>query len=240
MAPDLEDFEFAVVARFPNAFPNGRSITLATPRELIAHLVSHASPPREEATLLARAFYRIRSVLAFEVGCAEKRITPRTRLAALMPDPETRRAQWSAVLDELAIPHTPHLARPRILEWAIALVVGAAFLVAVSAAASMFAATWPIFVVGAAVAGAFTLAFLRFTAPWARHFAPRELTVGDLAHSAVAYGTPLLETPYPQMTRSQIIEVVRALVRQEIGASRAGLDVTWTELCEATQGVNGG
>lgn len=235
MSVDLEDFEFAVAGRFPAAFSDHELATAATPGELVAQLEAHAKPTGDPTLLLARAFYRIRGALAEAAHVPADSIEPQTRLVELLPDRQSRRQSWAAFRRVVAIPHTPRLTRSNVVAWFITLTVGAVFLVAVSMTASRSPATWPIIPIGVLTGGGLLWALLRITAPLARYFEPRELTVGDLAYYTVAYGAPFLNAEYPALTRAQIIVVVQALVRLEIGAPRLRLDMTWSELVLATR-----
>jgi len=152
-----------------------------------------------------------------------------------MPDLEQRRSQWLAVHAAIDVKYGARLVRPEPLAWVIALTVGTLFLATVSAAAILFTTTWPILPVGAIAAALTTWAALQITSPWARHFEPRDFTVGDLARYAVAYNSPVLDAEYSVLTRSQIIEIVRALVRLEVGAVTMPLDATWRELVNVSR-----
>ena len=235
MSLDLEDFEFAVADRFPAAFSAQELATATTPGELVAQLEAHATATGDPTLLLARAFYRIRHAFAEAAHVPADSIAPQTRLAELLPDLQNRRQTWAAFRRAVVIPHTPRLARSNAVAWGITIAVGASFLVAVSMTASRAPATWPIIPIGALASGGVFWALLRITAPLARYFEPRELTAGDLAYYAVAYGAPFLEAEYPALTRAQIIEAVQALVRLEIGAPRMRLDMTWRELVLAAR-----
>lgn len=222
---DLEDFEFAVVDRFPQAFSSKRPVNSATPRQLIDHLTSVAVAREAGATLTVRAFLRLRQLLSRQVGCALKSIGPRTRLADLMPFDE-RRSHWEVVRSSLALRQIPRLVRPTALAFIIALGVPGVTAMLFNPAASY----WLFALV---TLQGVDLALLA-TRPLARRFLPDDLTVGDLARYAVAYGSPILESRYPENCRSQIIEIVRALVRLEIGSRAMPLDTTWRELAEWT------
>jgi len=235
MSIDLEDFECAVADRFPAAFSCHLPAVVATPGELVSQLEAQATSTGEGALLLARAFYRIRAALAQAADIPALSITPRTRLVELFPDVKNRRRMWEAFHSALAIPYAPRLSRSNVVAWAITLVVGVSFLVAISLTASLSPVTWPIIPVGALTAVGVLWALLRITIPLARYFEPCELTAGDLAHYAVAYGAPFLDAEYPALTRLQIIEVVQALVRLEIGAPHMRLDMTWRELAVAAR-----
>jgi hypothetical protein len=232
---DLEDFEFAVADRFPGVFGRSQRLTAATPRELIDQLASHASSPDDGPCLTVRAFYRIRRMLSQYLDRSPRGIVPTTCLTELMPDLEQRRSQWLAVHAAIGAKYGARLVRPEPLAWVIALTVGTLFLATISAAAIIFTTTWPILPVGAIAAALTTWAALQITSPWARHFEPRDFTVGDLARYAVAYNSPVLDAEYPVLTRSQIIEIVRALVRLEVGAVTMPLDATWRELVHVSR-----
>ena len=47
---------------------------------------------------------------------------------------------------------------------------------------------------------------------------------------ATAYGSPLLDPALEPRSRAQILEVVRELVRFELGAPLVRLDASWDEL----------
>ena len=103
MSVDLEDFEFAVAERFPDAFPTDLSVRPTTPRDLVDHLAANVSPSHGDVQLTVRAFYRIRRVLASSLDITARRIAPRTPLAEVMPHLEVRRPQWLTIRNGLRL-----------------------------------------------------------------------------------------------------------------------------------------
>jgi hypothetical protein len=230
---DLEDFEFGLVERFPGAVAEKESVVIRTPRDVVDHLVARATPPRDPVLLLARAFYAIRRQLASQLDCTTERITPRTRLADLLPDRASRPAQWEALQAAIGISSIPPLVRPDDVSKWIAVGVGITDLAAVSIAVASLGLTALVPVIGIASTILATWVGLRLTSHMALEFNWPDLTVGALARHVVAKGSPVLGATYPHMSRAQIIEVVRELLALESDLPCTDLDATWEELARA-------
>jgi hypothetical protein len=230
MTDDLEDFEFAVVERFPQAFSRSRTAVLATPRELTEHLVGRSEPLADQRSIKQHAFYFIRALLARQLERSREDITPQVRLEELMPDPEQRRQDWKIIRAALGVPHFPRLGRSHSLEWMIALVVAVSSFAVFLLAGLMLAASWAVLPIGFGFAGTCCGLLLRATDRWATRFVPPTLTVGDLASYSTAFGSKVPGISVRPSTRSQIMEVVRDLVRLEIGATKIDMDATWAKL----------
>src|SRR5688572_366875 len=140
MEVDLEDFEFAIIDRFPEAF-RGQSVTLRTPRALIEHLCANASTASDMRSIKQHAFYRIRAVLVRELDCEPALVRPSTKLELLLPNTAQRRRQWTAIRAAIRVSAIPRLSRPGWLAWTITAVVGLGFLGAVSVAAARLSET---------------------------------------------------------------------------------------------------
>lgn len=232
MSVDLEDFEFAVVERFPGAFVGKESIVVKTPRDVVDHLTARSAPSGEQVLLLARAFYALRRQLALQLDYPVSQITPRTRFADLLPDRENRPAQWRTLLAAAGISSFP-LVRPDVVGRRLAVGVGATVLAAVSGSVATLGLSALVPVIGIASLALATWVGLRSTSHLAREFMPVDLTVGALARYAVAKGSPMLGVTYPHMSRTQITEVVRELVALEADISCTDMDATWEELAHA-------
>ncbi len=232
MYVDLEDFELALGERFPDAAWK-EPVVVRTPREVVDHLAAHAAPSDDSALLLARAFYALRRQVGSQLGIPMKHITPRTRFADLLPDRESRPAQWKALRIATGIRHFPALVRPDVVALRIAVAVGLALVAAVSLAAASFGLSALVPLIGIGVVVLTTWVGLRLTAHLALEFISPELTVGVLARHAVANGSPMLGVTYPHMSRSQIIEVVRELLALESDLPCTNLDSTWEDLARA-------
>jgi hypothetical protein len=230
---DLEDFEFGLAERFPKAFAEKKPVVISTPRDVVDHLAARATPPSDPVLLLARAFYAIRRQLASQLDCPTEQITPRTRLADLLPDRASRPAQWDTLKAAIGVSSIPPLVRPVYVSKWIAVGVGIADLAAVTVAAASLGLTALVPVIGIASTVLGTWVGLRLTAHVALEFISPDLTVGVLARHAVAKGSPMLRATYPRMSRSQIIEVVRELLALESDLPCTDLDATWEELARA-------
>jgi len=230
---DLEDFEFALVERFPGAVAEKESVVIRTPRDVVDYLAACATPPPDPVLLLARAFYAIRRQLASQLDCSTERITPRSRVADLLPERERRPAQWEALKTAIGVASIPPLVRPVDVSKRIAIGVGITDLAAVSVAIASLGLTALVPVIGIAATILATWVGLRSTSQLALEFSPSDLTVGALARHVVAKGSPVLGAMYPHMSRSQIIEVVRELLALESDLPCTDLDATWEELARA-------
>jgi hypothetical protein len=230
MSIDIEDFEFALAERFRSQLRLGESIVMPpTPRTLAALLARRRAAAPSPVSLTARAFFRIRAALADQLGLEPSAILPGTRCRDLMTDLTLRRAQWSHFRERLGIREAPRLARSGRLAWTIAIVTAAVMLAAAIGATAVLP-TFPIFPMILLAGGAAVAAALRLTRHWARLFLPRDLTVGHLAHYAVAYGSSILGDCVHPATTSQTLEVIQSLARLEIGAPHLDPDANWEEL----------
>ncbi|MFL5614879.1 MAG: hypothetical protein ACJ796_14545 [Gemmatimonadaceae bacterium] len=231
MSVDLEDFEFAVAERFHRVFPLQAAYSARTSRELAAALAPDAPDLENPVSLTARAFYRIRSWVAEVLDIDPRSLSPSTRWADVLPDGATRRIAWAHLRDLLAIREAPRLHRPRAVTWPIAIVTSAVGLEVIFAVTAMGPAQGLLFLAaGEIVAGLIASALLRLTRAWAYEFVPPDLTLGAVAHYAVAYGSPILGDLAQPATRGQTLEVVQSLARLEIGAASVHPDATWEQL----------
>jgi len=229
MIDDLEDFEFAVGNRFGRIFPRWRTTRLATPRELVEYVTTHSEPSADERSVKQHAFYFIRTLIARELRADPREILP-TTLSALMPVLKQRRHYWKQISRELRVPLWPRLSRPSWVQWAITLTVaGLSYGVFLVAAYALEGSAVSI-LIGAVFAAGLCALLLRITEPFATEFLPPTLTVGDLAAYATAYGSKNPGLAVKPSSRSQNLEIVRDLVRLEIGATRIDEDATWEEL----------
>jgi hypothetical protein len=231
MSLDLEDFEFAVVDRFPHAFGRKKTVAPTTPAELVDHIVAELPPPSDRRSVKQHAFYRVRALLARQLGRPLRFIHPDTSLAELMPDAQRRRAEWAAIRAALKVPTVHGLARPEAVLWTIVTASGGAFLAGVSVVAR-YGPLWLIIPTGAAAASLVFAGLFRATRRLAVHLAWVPATVGDLASFVTAYGSPLLDPALIPRTRGQVREVVRELLRLEAGARPVDLDQQWERLVE--------
>jgi hypothetical protein len=235
MSIDLEDFEFAVATRFPQAFPRGQSVTLTTPRALIEHLTANGASASDMRSIKQHAFYRIRALLVRELGCGPGLVRPATRLDVLLPNPAERRRQWARIRAALGAASVPRLSRPTWLVWTITVFVGLSFLGAASFVAAHFSETALIIPSAGVVAGVLLFLVVRVTQSRAVHLPLVPATVGELASMVTAYGSPLLDPALQPGTRAQVLEVVRELIRFELGAALAKQDVSWKELAKSAR-----
>lgn len=231
MVDDLEDFEFAVGARFKKSFSRWRPTVLATPRELVDYVTARGDPPSDRRSVKQHSFYIIRSLIAGRLGMASSReILPATRLAELIPHPVQRRHHWNLIRRELEVPMLPRLSRPSTIQWAITVTI-AVFSFGVFLLAAFALNGSPLsLLIGALFAAGLCAVLLRLTEGFATEFLPPSLTVGDLAAYATAYGSKNPHLAMHASSRSQNLEIVRDLVRLEIGATAINLDATWEEL----------
>lgn len=233
MSVDLEEFEFAVVERFPGVLWGKEPLVVKTPRDVVDHLAAQSTPSGDPVLLLARAFYALRRHLVSQLDYSTAQITPRTRFADLFPDRERRPAQWQALRTSTGIRPFPPLVRPDVVARRIAVSVGVASLTALSLAAASFGLSALVPLIGIGVVVLTTWAGLRLTSHLALEFMSPDFTVGALARHAVANGSPMLGVTYPHMSRSQIIEVVRELLALEADLPCTDLDATWEDLARA-------
>jgi hypothetical protein len=230
MLDDLEDFEFAVADRFGRIFPRWRTTTLATPRELVDYVTARSAPSPDQRSLKQHAFYFIRALIARELGASARELLPTTQLASLMPDPDHRRYHWKRITHQLAVPLLPRLSRPSAVQWAITLTVAALSYAVFLLAAFALEGSSVSILIGVLFAAGFCALLFRLTEPFATAFLTPTLTVGDLAAYATAYGSTNPALAVKPSSRSQNLEIVRDLVRLEIGATRINQDATWEEL----------
>ena len=235
---DLEDFEFAVAKRFPKAFSPRHATMLATPRELADYLAARSEPVGDERSIKQHAFYSVRAVLASQLNRNREEIRPRTQLRDLMPDLQGRRVDWNAISAALRVTHFPRLHRPSGLVWSITLVVAVLSLVAILIAGFALGGSSAVLIIGLTTGALLSAVLLRATEQHATLFAPPTLTVGDLAAYATAYGTKAPGISIRPSTRSQYLEIVRDLVRLEIGARKIHDDATWRELLSSARSAS--
>lgn len=231
MSIDIEDFEFAVADRFRHVLGRRRGVLMPpTPRALARLLTTESAGASRSASLTARAFYRIRATVARQLNIPSTSIRPGARCRDLLPDLATRRAQWMAIDDALRLHAPPRLCRSGSVAAAVAIFVGLVTLWAALASAATHTDDWLAYPSIAASGAVALVLALRVTRPWARYFHPPDLTVGALAHYAVAYGSPMLGDLTRPIDASQTLEVVQALVRLEFDVWRVNPDATWAEL----------
>lgn len=230
MTIDIEDFEYAVAERFGPIPKHRRDKTMAsTPRSLAQFLAGDIPATATGPSLTVRAFYRIRDLLAHCAASDPVLIRPSTRCADLFPNLAARPAAWRKVRVALEIPQAPRLDRPAGLEWFIAL-AAAGVTLGVVVSATMVLPTAFIFPAMLLAGGHSVHIGLRLTRRWAWLFTPPDLSVGTLAYYVVAYGSPILGDLQRPVHRSQMLEVIQALARLEIGASHVHPDATWQQL----------
>lgn len=230
MPVDIEDFEFAIAARFSHLLPREAAISGRTPRELVAALAPDSPGLESPVSLTVRAFYRIRQWVADVLDIDPRSVHPATRWVDLLPDHEIRRVVWAHFREMFGTREAPHLYRPRTVTWPIAFLASAAGLGVTSTVAATTSVRALIFSAGALVAGTVLWLLLRLTRASAHQFIPPDLTVGAVAHYAVAYGSPILGELALPTSRGQTLEVVQSLARLEIGSSRVHPDATWEQL----------
>jgi hypothetical protein len=232
MSIDVEDFEFALAERFGALLEHHEAMVLpATPRALAALLVRPRMGRASPVSVTARAFFRIRAGLADQLGIERSQILPGTRCCDLMPDIALRREQWNRFRRRLGLRQVPRLVRSSPLAWTIVVLSATAALVAAIAAKVLLPAS----LLSPAVllaSGGVIMVGLRVTRHRAVLFMPRDLTVGQLTHYAVAYGSPILGDAIDPSSTSQMLEVIQALARLEIGAPLVDPDSTWEELVD--------
>jgi hypothetical protein len=217
MCIDIEDFEFSLAKRFGARLRQNERITLPpTPRALATLLAGRAVGTPSPVSLTARAFFRIRTALAQQLDLAPSAILPGTRCHDLMTDLALRPVQWTQLRERLGIREAPRLVRSEPLAWTIA-VVGALVTLTAAIGAAVLLPTSLIFPVISLAGGGAAAVALRLTRHRACLFRPPNLTVGHLAHYAVAYGSPILGDVVNPISRSQTLEVVQSLARLEIG-----------------------
>lgn len=227
---DFEDFEFAVAHRFKNVFSSKRPTKLATPRELVDYVSVQTEPIADQRSLKQHAFYFIRGVIATELGVERGQLLPGTMLASLMPDRDQRRHHWKRIRRELGITWLPRLSRPSAVQWAIAITVAVLSYGVMLLAAIALEGSQVSLIIGAMSAGGFCALIFPLTEQFATEFLPASLTVGDLAAYATAYASKNRGLSINPSSRSQNLEIVRDLIRLEIGATAVNLDATWEEL----------
>jgi hypothetical protein len=230
MIDDLEDFEYAVGDRFGRIFPRWRTTRLATPRELVDYVTARSAPSPDLRSVKQHAFYFIRTLIARELRVNPQQVSPTVVLAHLMPEPAQRRDDWKRISRELRVPLLPQLSRPSSVQWAITLTVAVLSYAVFLLAAFALEGSAVSILVGAVFAAGMCALLFRITERFATEFLPPTLTVGDLAAYATAYGSKNPALAVKPSSRSQNLEVVRDLVRLEIGATRINEDATWEEL----------
>jgi hypothetical protein len=230
MTVDIEDFEFAIAERFRHALASPPTRSASTPRELATALTRGGPGMESSVSVTARAFFRIRRYFADVLDVDAQSIGPSTRCRDLLADHATRRIVWTHFREFLHLREAPRLYRPRRVEWPIAILTGTAGLTAMLGVAALSVIPALFFLAGALAAGGVIWALLRLTRPWAYEFVPAELTLGALAHYAVAYGSPILADLAQPANRGQTLEVIQSLARLEIGAPRVHPDATWEQL----------
>jgi hypothetical protein len=230
MSIDIEDFEYALAERFRGRMPHDESIIIPpTSRALAALLTRQSTASEASVSLTARAFFRIRAGLADQLGLERSQILPGTRCRDLMPDIALRCEQWNRFRQWLGLRQVPRLVRSSPLAWTIVVLSATAALVAAIADKVVLPASLLSPAVLLASSGVMAFA-LRVTRHRAMLFMPRDLTVGQLAHYAVAYGSPILGGAIDPASTSQTLEVIQSLARLEIGTPLVDPDATWEEL----------
>jgi hypothetical protein len=237
VADDLEDFEFAVAERFPGYFSRRRRPVLATPRELADYLLvaQKSQPAPDQRSIKQHAFYSIRTLFATRLRRSRGEIGPRTPLRDLLPDPQRRRSEWSAITAALGIPHFPQLHRPSTVQWSMTLTVAVLSFAVFLIAGFRLGGSSALLGIGLLSTAVLCALLLRATQKHATLFGPPTLTIGDLAAYATAYGSRVSGLSIKPTTRSQYLEIVRDLVRLEIGASKINDDATWDELSRSAR-----
>ena len=101
MGLDLVEYVLAVEDAFEIAIPDADAARLATPAQLIDYLCRRLGETADGPPLLQTAFYRVRVVLAEEVGVPRSRIRPGTVRAELTvrPEPEV----WDVVARRVGV-----------------------------------------------------------------------------------------------------------------------------------------
>jgi hypothetical protein len=232
---DLEDFEFAVADRFRH-IPSLSQMASQTPRELIEQLAQVTSEsPVDPRSVTHYAFHQVRDIIAQETRSDSSGIRPTTLVATLLTDPQDRRRIWRAIRARFAIAEFPSLARSTSVERLIAIVAAGAFLGLLSFVLVEGALPGIAVLVAGSGSLAVLWALLRVTEQSAVHVQPPNLTVGDLAIYATAYGSPILGPLAVPLSRSQITEVIRALVQLEIGVRKSDLEAKWDDLAVAAR-----
>jgi hypothetical protein len=237
MTIDIEDFEFALDKRFRHVLQNMEGTLPRTPREMAADLAADLPHVDSRVSVTARAFFRIRGWASTALDINPRSITPNTRWADLIPDRAARRRVWTDLRNTLNIREFSRLwlGRPSVIAWLIAIVTGAVGLGTFLMVATMTSVGSLFFLAGAGAAIITLWLLLRLTRRWAVEFRPANLTVGDVACHAVAYGSPILGEVTRPLNREQTLEVVQALAIVEIGSRRAHPDATWEELSKANE-----
>ena len=226
MSQDFEDFEFALYDRFGALREQSPA---ATPRAMAATIAAQRPQRPSQVSLTVRAFNQIRAALRLQSGVDPTTITPRTHCCDLMPDITQRRAEWQKLRAVLGIREAPRLERPAQLTWTLLCIAGVIGVVGGAVAPFQYAGAFS--VPRALLTGVCaTLVCFRLTRRWARCFEPADLTIGTLAHYAVAYGSPILGDVAMPVTAAQTLEVVQALARFEIGVPMVDPDTPWEEL----------
>jgi hypothetical protein len=230
MIDDLEDFQYAVGDRFGRIFPRWRTTGLATPRDLVDYITARTASSPDQRSVKQHAFYFIRALIARELRVNPQEVSPTTVLAQLLPEPAQRRDDWKRISRELRVPLLPQLSRPSSVQWAITLTVAVLSYAVFLLAAFVLEGSGVSILAGAVFAASLCVLLFCLTERFATEFLPPTLTVGDLAAYATAYGSKNPALAVKPSSRSQHLEVVRDLVRLEIGATRISQDATWKEL----------
>jgi len=96
----------ATEAAFGIAIPDDVAATLETPRKVIDYIEARLEHSSTSDCLTQLAFYRVRSAVARRFDRPPRSLTPRTRVASLLPD-RGGETQWKQLGAELGADHWP-------------------------------------------------------------------------------------------------------------------------------------
>ena len=180
----------------------------------LADVLTGAStrPEAPEVLVLARAFYRARRAVAEAVDAPLKAIRPDTPLTALFDSTSKGRVAWELVHRRLRSPGLGPFIRPpwfEALSALLALVPAVLVIVLGLASPIPFALGFPL-MVGCSLGWAWLI--ITVTSGTPLEYLPG--TVGEIARVMVVTGADALALPIDQLSRAQLVEVVREIVMQ--------------------------
>ena len=190
---------------------------MATPRNMIEHIMGKVGHPGYIPCLKQRAFHRIRATFMRRLGVKRGQIRLETRLRELMPRPG-RKSHLTEFQKELGIDNNIDLIRPA---WLTSILSGAVLVV------SLVAATWFAGLNLYAWLAEFMMLLVFFswlaamlTRGQCYEFQPSIATVEGLSRWVVANSSNLIEAPPGQWSREQVSEKVREIVIEILGCEK--------------------
>jgi acyl carrier protein len=226
MGLDAVEIVMKVEETFDIAIADSEAEKIVTPGQLIDLIQSKVERTDHAACLTQRAFYRLRASLVRQLGVHRSKIKLETSLATLFPRPN-RRTNFHAVAADIGVTKEIGFVRPG---WLIILIVAATvicWMIVLTSLASRPVSAGSI-LTNVLSPGIFALCFAAlfclsalYATRWMRiEFKSPVIDVAHLSRWIVAHAPYVVQAPPGQWHRTQIAELTRAIVIENLGCEK--------------------